>query len=82
MPDYKPLDPSGLKFEEPSITDKIDMVVNESIPVAEVAELNRLKPEIESYRAELNKWNEKIYEICHQKEVLEKEKKAEKLWIC
>ena len=58
------------------------MVVNESIPVAEVAELNRLKPEIESYRAELKKWNEKIYEICHQKEVLEKEKKAEKLWIC
>ena len=55
LPDYKPLDPSGLKFEEPSITDKIDMVVNESIPVAEVAELNRLKPEIESYRAELNK---------------------------
>ena len=56
------------------------MVVNESIPMVkiEVAELNRSKEETESYRAELNKWNEEIYELRHQKEVLEKEKKVEK----
>ena len=56
------------------------MVVNESIPMVkvEVVKLNRSKEETESYRAELNKWNEEIYELRHQKEVLEKEKKAEK----
>ena len=56
------------------------MIVDESIPIVEieVAELNRLKEETESYRAELNKRNEEIYELRHQKEVLEKEKKAEK----
>ena len=56
------------------------MVVNESIPMVKigVAELNRSKEETESYRAELNKWNEEIYELRHQKEVLEKEKKVEK----
>ena len=56
------------------------MVVDESIPMVEteVAELNRLKEVTEIYRAELNKRNEDIYEIRHQKEVLEKEKKAEK----
>ena len=56
------------------------MVVDESIPVVktEVAELNRLKEEIESYRMELHKRNEEIYELRHQKEVLEKEKKARK----
>ena len=56
------------------------MVVDESIPMVEieVAELNRLREETESYRAELNKRNEEIYELRHQKVVLEKEKKAEK----
>ena len=44
----------------------------------EVAELNRLKGETESYRVELNRGSEEIYKLCHQKEVLEKEKKAEK----
>ena len=55
------------------------MVVNESIPMVEieVAELNRLKWETESYGAELNKCNEEICKFCHLKEVLEKEKKAE-----
>ena len=45
------------------------MVVDESIPMVEieVAELNRLKEKTESYRAELNKRNEEIYELCHQK---------------
>ena len=56
------------------------MVVDESIPMVEieVAELNSLKEENESYWAELNKWNEEIYELRHEKEVLENEKKAEK----
>ena len=56
------------------------MVVNESIPMfeIEVAELNKLKQETESYRAEINKRNEEIYELRHQKEVLEKEKEAQK----
>ena len=56
------------------------MVVDESIPMVktEVAEHNRLKEETDSYRAWLNKRNEEIYELRHQKEVLEKEKKAEK----
>ena len=48
-----------IEIEEPSITvtDEIDMVVNESIPMVEieVAELNGLKQGTESYRAELHK---------------------------
>ena len=62
------------------------MVVNESIPMVKIeeVELNRSKEETESYRAELNKWNEEINELRPQKEDLEKEKKAESsiLWIC
>ena len=73
--------PKKIEIEEPSITvtNEIDMV-NESIPMVEIeiAELNRLKQETESYWAKLNKRNEEIYELHHQKEVLEKEKKAEK----
>ena len=56
----------------------LDMVVNESIPMVEIKELKRLKWETESYWAELNKWNEEICKLCHLKEVLEKEKKAER----
>ena len=43
----------------------LDMVINESIPMVEikVAELKRLKWEIESYWAELNKWNEEICKL-------------------
>ena len=42
-----------IETEEPSITDGIDMVVDKSIPMVEteVAELNRLKEETESYGA-------------------------------
>ena len=40
--------------------------------------MNRLKEVTESYQAELYRRNEEIYELCHQKEVLEKRKKAEK----
>ena len=56
------------------------MIAKESIPMfgIEEAKYNRLKQETENYRAELNKRNEKIYEFCHEKEVLEKETKAEK----
>ena len=74
------LRPKKIEAEEPSITDEIDMVVNESIPMfeIEVAELNKLKQETESYRAEINKRNEEIYGLRHQKEVLEKEKEAQK----
>ena len=57
------------EIEKPSITvtHEIDMVVNESIPMVEieVAELNGLKQGTESYRAELNKRNEEIYELRH-----------------
>ena len=72
--------PKKVEIEEPSISDEIDMVVDESIPIAEIgaAELNRLKEETEKYRAELNKRNEEIHELRHQIEVLEKEKKIEK----
>ena len=63
------LRPKKIETKELSITNEIDMVVDESIPMVEieVAELNRLKEETESYRAELNKRNEEIYELCHQK---------------
>ena len=56
------LGPKKIEIEEPSITDEIDMVVDESIPMVEieVAELNRSKEKTESYRAELNKRNEVI----------------------
>ena len=45
------LRPKKIETEEPSITDEIYMVVDESIPMVEteVAELNRLKKETESY---------------------------------
>ena len=51
------LRPKKIEIKEPSITDEVNMVVNESIPMVkiEVAELNRSKEETESYRAELNK---------------------------
>ena len=51
------------------------MVVNKSIPMVEieVAQLDRLKQVTKSYWAELNKWDEEIYQLRHQKEVLEKE---------
>ena len=39
--------------------------------------MNRLKEETESYRAGLYWQNEEIDELRHQKEVLEKKKKAE-----
>ena len=63
------LRPKKIETKELSITNEIDMVVDESIPMVEieVAELNRLKEETESYRVELNKRNEEIYELCHQK---------------
>ena len=56
------------------------MVVDATIPrvETEVVEFNRLKEETESYRAELNKRNEEIYELFRHMEVSEKEKKAEK----
>ena len=38
----------------------------------EVEERNRLKEETESYRAELNMRNQEIYELRHQKKVLER----------
>ena len=43
------------------------MVVDESILMVEIeaAELSRLKEETESYRAELNKRNEELYELRH-----------------
>ena len=47
------------------------MVANKSIPMTEVAELNRLQQETESYQEELKLWNEEIYEMCHQKNFLE-----------
>ena len=51
------LRPKKIGIEEPSNADEIDMVVDESIPVVktEVAELNKLKEKIESYRTEVNK---------------------------
>ena len=36
------------------------MVVNKSIPMTEVAQLNRLQQETESYQEELKLWNEEI----------------------
>ena len=48
LPDLRP---KRTEIEEPSITDEIDMVVDENIPMVEieVAELNRIKEETESY---------------------------------
>ena len=61
------LRPKKMETEESSNVDVIDMVVDESILMVEIeaAELSRLKEETESYRAELNKRNEEIYELRH-----------------